>query len=164
MVIGIDPGRDGAIVGMRDCDSVPDFLFNMGNSDAEITDDLRMSLNREGASDTVVYLEAVGHYVSGNSAPSAVKFADHCGFIRGVLTTLDAAIVMTSPQKWMRPFLQGKISYPDTCDSAGKRKTYRKNLIKRRADELFPACDVTRTNADAFGLLWYGLNDGENNK
>lgn len=113
----------------------------------------------DGHEDIICYLERVGGYMPGNSGPASVKFARHCGHIEMALIAIGIKRIEVLPVKWMKYFM-GRIEYPPTM-TAIKRKTMRKNLIKARAQLLYPDIKVTLALSDALGILNYGLSDGD---
>lgn len=102
----------------------------------------------------VCYVERVGGYVKGNSGPSATTFARHVGNLEMALLASGIAHHWVLPSKWMLFFI-GKPKYPPSM-KASQRKTRRKNLIKVKAQGLYPGIKVTLNLADALGILNYG--------
>jgi len=111
-----------------------------------------------------IYCERVGTYVSGNAGPSAAKFAEHVGALKGIVCALRIPVHFPTPAQWMHAFI-GKPTYIEKksdgyTDAAWRvvltrRKQERKNKIKSRAQELFPHLKVTLKTSDALGILWY---------
>lgn len=145
-VMGIDPGASGA------------FAFKFPNGDVGVD---KMPDTCQGIHDLVeqrtwvdadirslhCYIENVGGYRPGNSAPSAVKFARHCGHLDMVLVSLEVPTTYVAPSPWMRTILP----------SVPSDKKERKNAIKEEMQRLYPKIKVTLWNADALGLLTYGI-------
>ena len=157
MIIGIDPGSNGGIAyefnGEIFAKKMPETKENIYSEFAAI------SLFADGYEDIVCYLEKVGGYMPGNSGPAAVKFARHCGNLEMILFALKIKYIEISPQKWMKYFI-GKIDYPDDL-TPYKKKTLRKNIIKIRAQVLYPHLKVTLALSDALGILNYGIDDNK---
>lgn len=155
MILSCDPGQNGGWswefqdkIYVKKMQETPKDIFLFLQALAQKTD---------GYSPLIAYVEKVGGYVSGNSAPSAVKFARHCGNIEMALLALNIPYHEIPPQKWMTSFI-GKQKYPASMTLA-QRKTRRKNLIKAKAQALYPHIKVTLAVSDALGLLSYGLNE-----
>jgi len=155
MIIGIDPGQNGGISyefqGKIFAKKMPAIMSDIYLELASL------SLIADGYEDIICYLEKVGGYMPGNSGPAAVKFARHCGHIEMSLLALKIKCIQVSPRTWMDHFV-GKINYPEGLAQA-KKKTLRKNIIKNRAQKLYPHLKVTLALSDALGILNYGIND-----
>ena len=155
MIIGIDPGSNGGIAyefnGEIFAKKMPETKENIYSELASI------SLMADGFEHTVCYLEKVGGYMPGNSGPAAVKFSRHCGNIEMALFALKIKCIEVPPQKWMNYFV-GKLNYPVGL-TPHKKKTLRKNIIKKRAQTIYPPLKVTLALSDALGILNYGIND-----
>ena len=158
MIIGVDPGSvNGGIAyefrGEVFAKKMPETKENIYAEFAAI------SLMADGYENIVCYLEKVGGYMPGNSGPAAVKFSRHCGNLEMMLIALKIKYIEVSPQKWMNYFV-GKLKYPDGI-TPYKKKTLRKNIIKSRAQVLYPHLKVTLALSDALGILNYGINDNK---
>lgn len=156
--MAIDPGASGAIVSTNTSLSLT-VSRNMPGTEADICEEIRRHCMGGGNVSPLAYpvvIENVGAYVSGDAATSACKFAKHCGVLEGIMTALSIPFDRVAPQVWMKAYV-GKIAYPKRCDNAGKKKTYRKNVVKARSQQLFPSITVTLANADALGMLWFAM-------
>lgn len=153
MLIGIDPGAEGGL----------SWEFNekiharkMPDTPRDICDFLReLATLADGYGEVKCIVEKVGGYMPGNSGPAATKFARHCGNLEGILIALNIPFVQVTPQKWMKYFI-GVRTYPAYMTSAQK-KTRRKNLIKKKCQELYPHLRITLSTADALGILDYAM-------
>ncbi len=155
MIIAVDPGAGGGWswefenkIYVKKMQETPKDLFLFLQDLAKEVD---------GFENIVAYVERVGAYVSGNSATAAVKFSRHCGNIEAFLLALNIPYHEILPNKWITYFI-GKQKYPASMTSA-QRKTKRKNLIKAKAQALYPHVKVTLAVSDALGLLSYGLHE-----
>lgn len=92
------------------------------------------------------FLENVGFYRPGNSAPAAVTFGKHVGHLQMALIALDIKTIKVSPVSWMK-YILSDIKYPD--------KTIRKNKIKSLMQEQYPDLKITLKTSDALGILTY---------
>lgn len=151
-LIAIDPGINGGIawifLGETRAEKMPqtpkdiyDFLYNL-------------TYEADGYEKVICYIEKVGGYVKGNSGPAAATFARHVGNLEMALLALNIKHHWVSPSKWMQYFI-GKQKYPQSM-TAYQRKAKRKNLIKVKAQGLYPEIKVTLNIADALGILVYG--------
>lgn len=155
MILGIDPGKSGGLawtfLGETKAEKMPstpkdiyDFLYNL-------------VYKADGYEEVVCYIEKVGTYVKGNSGPAAATFARHVGNFEMALLALNIKHHWILPSKWMQYFI-GKQKYPQSM-TAYQRKAKRKNLIKAKAQGLYPEIKVTLNIADALGILDYGCNE-----
>ena len=155
--IGIDPGAGGAIAYRYGDDLV--CTMNMPDTITDLWDELDALSNDEY--NMMCALERVGSYVSGNSGPSAAKFARHCGNLEMALVGTKIPYVEVLPLKWQTEII-GKPNYPKIPKDAPNRKKIlsdrkrdRKNKIKQTMQSLYPHIKVTLKNADALGILTY---------
>lgn len=163
MLISVDPGiRGGIAVKMVESEIE---VYDMPETPEKIYNFLRaLTLRAENIEYVKIYIEKTGTYVSGNSGPSAAKFAKHCGLLEGFLIALGYPFIEVTPQVWQKFFI-GKQTYPKIPEEIqGKErkrilaqwKTERKNKIKVKAQELCPNMKITLKVADAVGILAYG--------
>jgi len=147
IIIAIDPGAHGAIavyyndgrVGRVECHRIVD--------DGDTLNFLvSQSMARAHGLGIMAYVENVGQYHPGNSGPASVKFAEHCGFLRGVLFALAIPREKVSPATWMK-----------ALGTLPKNKAARKRAIKVEMAQRYPHLDVTLVNADALGILTWAM-------
>ena len=158
----IDPGMLGGIAWVRK---------NMGGIDT-IKMPLGMTAQADFIRDTVTenelkvcIIEDVGRYMPGNSGPSAVTFASHCGELKAILYMCGMRTVRVSPQVWMkmlgfsvRKFLPGnykELGLADQKKARGRAKIANKNAIKEEMARRYPYIKVTLAVADALGSMEY---------
>lgn len=140
LIIGIDPGQNGAAVLM--------------SSDGSPLDEVRFSISTEFDiamalkewpsfynCETFAYLEKV-HSMPGQGVASSFKFGKNFGFLIGCLTSLLIPFEYVTPQKWQKEL---------SCMSKGD-----KNVTKQKAQQLFPKIAITHSNADALLIAEYG--------
>lgn len=160
LLIAIDPGMAGGIA----------YEFNgkiytekMPATPKDVYELLKSLVYRvDGYEDVTCYIERVGGYVSGNSGTAAVKFARHVGNLEMALLALNIKYIEVAPSKWMNYFI-GRQKYPASI-TASQKKTKRKNLIKAKAQALYPEIKVTLAISDAIGILTYGGIKCQNGK
>jgi hypothetical protein len=159
--IAIDPGLSGGIAYGTSLSDVN--CIHMPDTTADLWNTISGLASEDGA---VAVIENVGHYMPGNSGPSAVTFAQHIGELHMALTAAGIPYELVLPQKWMSLFATLK-KYPaisKETPSAEKarllreRKTERKNIIKQKAQQIFPYIPVTLYNADALGMYHYAMH------
>lgn len=134
--LGIDPGKSGGIAAI---DEHNQFALKMPETDRDVLTVLDGAVN--GAGDVFAALEKV-HSMPGQGVRSTFTFGANFGALRMALTALDIPYELVAPGMWQR--FMG-------CLSGGK-----KNITKRRAQELFPALEITHATADALLLAEYG--------
>lgn len=141
--IGIDPGKDGAMVLVSsDRRVVKSYCFK-DKSEVDIIRQLRTW----SVDFCRVYLEAV-HSMPGQGVASMFSFGRSYGFLRGIIQAFEIPMVDVSPRKW-----QGELSLGRTYDS----KSQRKNAHKAKAQQLYPGRKITLSDCDAYLLAEYGL-------
>ncbi len=134
MILGIDPGKSGGIVGL-DREGGVLFAITMPQTETDIWRVIG-SVPRP----TRACIEAV-HSMPGNKASSMFTFGMGYGGLRMALLAAKIPFEAVPPQTW-----QGAMR----CRSKGD-----KNLLKARAQELFPMVTVTLRNADSLLIAEY---------
>lgn len=145
MIIGIDPGVNGAICA---CNGEKTYIAKMPVTPKDIYMYLEELKQRD--EDCVCYLEDVGHGLPNQSSSATAKFARHNGHLEMALIALRIRTIKVTPQKWQR-------AYSNTIGkSTGVPKNEWKNKLKALAQDLFPDEKVTLGNADALLIMEYG--------
>jgi len=144
-IVGIDPGKSGGVAwrihdGCVSSVKMPETLHD--------TAELLRSIDFTSCEDTIVYLEKVGFHVKGNNASASVKFARHCGELRGILAALQMPFREVTPVVWQR-----------AMGALPKDKGDRKRAIKARMQCLYPMQGVTLATADALAILDYAVKN-----
>jgi Holliday junction resolvasome RuvABC endonuclease subunit len=143
--IGIDPGKTGGVawIGERTSHDEEDENFNHqkldGNTDADVWDllsNIYLDNNERG----YAVIERV------SSSPqmgvvSAFSFGRNFGFWIGCLTAAGIPYALVTPQKWQKAM---------GCMSKGD-----KNLLKAKAQQLYPNERITLATADALLIATY---------
>jgi hypothetical protein len=155
-MIAIDPGSAGGLVfstGLvenRDGKIVDLFnrigAFAMPDNDAETIELLRPTTSTPGK----VYIEALV-YFTGKKLPgsSMMKYAGNQRFIVGVLKTFGYNVIEVPPKAWQKAI---NISKPKKIEQNDW-----KNMLKVKAQELFPGKHITLKTADAYLILYAAL-------
>ena len=142
IIVGIDPGASGAFAWNLDGE------ITAANMPATPMDIFELLVDLAGRAETAwAVCEKVGGYRPGNSAPSAVKFSRHVGHLEMALLAARVPHGYVGAAKWMK----------DVVGALPKDKTERKNAIKAEMQRRYPSVKVTLINADALGLLTYGV-------
>lgn len=141
VVIGIDPGKSGAIslVGLAEAD-----VYKLDNTERDIYE----KLVEFAAKAEFACIEKV-NAMPKQGVSSTFKFGQSYGFLRGILVASGIPFEYVTPAKWQRAM---------SCLSGGD-----KNVTKGRAQELFPNLKITHAIADALLIAEYGrrVRDGE---
>jgi len=160
-IISIDPGESGGIVwetgvnGKIDSCPMPDGMTGLAAQ-------LQMIVG-VFPYEYVAVVEQVGTYRPGNSGPSAVKFARHCGHIEAVLYCLGIETEQVLPRKWqahlpLTRFEPLSKTLPEAVlkkERSARNQTH-KSEIKEYVQRRFPYLRITLKTADAAGIyLWY---------
>ena len=142
MVMGIDPGKSGAVV--WEAEGVVD-VQRMPATEGDCVELLRTVTAGTGYDPRVCYIEKVGGFIKGKSAPGSAmfNFGHGRGVLVGALMALGWRVIEVTPQKWQGWLGIGKV--------AGD-----KHKLKAEAQRRFPSVDVTLVNADALLIFDYG--------
>jgi hypothetical protein len=160
IVLGIDPGASG---GMALWDGTEMHAHPMPKTETDICDLIRelaytvviikehkveYALNQPGFK---VHIERV-HSFPGQGVSSTFKFGQGYGFLRGSLIALGVPFEEVSPRTWMK----------DIPKKKGMTKTQWKNVLKGRAQQLYPHLKVTLATADAILIAHWGKTKDNN--
>ena len=149
IVIGIDPGKSGAIAvwdeGIDKAIKCPDSPEKM----ASIFGSIMTNSWIDGDGKIVAYIEQV-HAFPTDARSSAFKFGRNYGEWLGVLGALRIKTVFVTPQKWMKHYKEKfKMTLPKDKQ---QRKRKLKEIAARYTDK-----KVTLYNADAILIAVYGF-------
>lgn len=143
MIMGIDPGKNGAVVwsgyGVL-C------VHRMPPTEGDCVELIRSATASCAAGEKrVCYLEKVGGFIKSKSAPGSAmfNFGHGRGVLVGALMAMGWRLIEVTPQKWQGWLGVGKV--------AGD-----KHKLKAEAQRRFPAEVVTLANADALLIFDYG--------
>lgn len=179
IIIAIDPGASGGIAWHDTVEKTT----RVAKMPATLVDQ-KIALDEISRNDyTEVWIEEVGQHVQGNNASASVKFAAHCGELRGIIVTLGLKMHRPRPLAWQKivPNLPKRPPAPKRSDyhimpsayeeakkahreALRKHKHARKTRIKAWVQELNPAIRVTDHTADALGILEYALDQEKTNR
>ncbi|WP_333615725.1 DUF460 domain-containing protein [Bacteroides pyogenes] len=141
-IVGIDPGLNGAIA-----------VLDMNGNLVEVTKmpqtphDILDFIRKYEGSDCVCYLEKVGQGMPGQSSKATATFARHNGHLEMALMACGIKTEMVLPNRWEKSYSLGS--------SKGHSKTEWKNILKTKAQQLFPNVKVTLALADALLIAEY---------
>lgn len=140
--VGIDPGKDGAIVVLSESGTVlrKHTIPKIGKEvdEAELANIFRGWI---GGGVTVV-LEDV-HALFGSGAGATFAFGDICGFIRGLLVGYRVPFVKVQPKKWQSVMFEGVPEIIKPMKEGQKRKIRdTKAMALIAAKRLFPDVDL----------------------
>lgn len=158
VIVGIDPGKKGAIAILREDGSLLD-LYDMPLTDKGKkgqVDAGQLAEMLRGRCGTAV-IEKVG-YIPGDGGQGAFSFGESAGVARGVVSALGFDLVMPGPQQWRKWYgLTGAADH----------------VVIRTAIALYPEADVytgfKKKNGtpnvkdgrtDALLIARYGLSNG----
>ena len=149
MIIGIDPGKSGAVAIW---DDGIEKVIKCPNNPDDMSAVIRLVKNQfiSGKSKYLVaYMERVWARPS-NATRAAFTFGVNYGEWLGILSTLDVDTVLITPQTWMKYYKDKfKIKLP-------KEKKDRKNKLKEIAAQ-YTDKKITLYNADAILIAVYGF-------
>lgn len=151
-IIGIDPGRNGGIVGLTNgkINTISKMPYNFLDMKGYFTDDLGIPIMDKEK--VYVFLENV-HSRPTDGVRAAFTFGYHVGQVDGVLDMLDVNVNRVNPTEWMGHF-ELKKSKDETKYFWKKRlMEFAKNQTTKANAEL-----INLDTADAFLIALYGYN------
>lgn len=140
-MIGIDPGKQGAIAWTSD-----DGTYNVCRMPLDTTQMAKTAQQLYDDGHRTVYLEFV-HSMPGNAARAMFTFGEGYGKIKQAFEPL-FDVKYVRPQIWQDAL----------CIPRFKEKALRKAMLKHVAEQLFPDIRVTLWNCDALLILDYGVS------
>lgn len=143
-ILAIDPGASGGIAWRTSDGTVHVEPMPYGMTAQA---DLLRTLVVENPGISAV-IERTGGYVPGNSGPSAVKFARHCGNLEAIIYTLGIPMTMVAPTVWQKAL--GALPH---------EKPERKRTIREMMARAYPHLSVTLKTADALAILHYSSDE-----
>jgi hypothetical protein len=143
MIIGIDPGANGAMVIFNSTGHLIQVVSFKKHSWPQVRCLIPTIKGKYTA-----FIEAVAALPK-DGAHNAFTFGKNTGIITGILIAKNIEFTEVHSQKWQRHFGLGA-KYPS--------KTERKNAQKAKAQELFPDIKVTLDIADALLIARYGYD------
>ena len=151
VIIAVDPGASGATAVRYANGKVEVFPFESEAAQRSLIKDLASYAECESVP-VRAFVELVGGYVRGNSAPGAAmfNFGRNYGAHLMALMAFDVPTELVRPQDWQKGF-------PKTPKLANKAaaKAQHKRDLRDYAARLFPLAKVTLTTADALLILNY---------
>jgi hypothetical protein len=149
MIIGIDPGKSGAVAVW---DDGIEKVIKCPNNPDDMADVISLIKNRfisDRSNYLVAYMERVWARPS-NATRAAFTFGVNYGEWLGILSALNIDTVLVTPQTWMKYYKDKfKIKLP-------KEKKDRKNKLKEIATK-YTDKKVTLYNSDAILIAVYGF-------
>lgn len=147
-IIGIDPGVNGGIAVLAETGAVA-MVTRMPQTPTDILLYLEEVIRLPECS-PVCYMEKVGTGMPGQSSKATATFARHCGHLDMALLALGIPTNTITPNKWEKSYQLGR--------SSAVSKTEWKNILKAKAQQLFPQLGkkVTLATCDALLLAEYG--------
>jgi Holliday junction resolvasome RuvABC endonuclease subunit len=140
-IIGVDPGKNGAIAWITDgkpcVEKMPETLQDLW----DMMQSVAHERGYDSANNCTAYLEQV-HSSPQMGVKSAFTFGQGMGHLEMALTAAGIPFVRVTPQRWQKSL---------GCLTGGD-----KNITKRRAQELFPSLKITHAVADALLIAEYG--------
>lgn len=138
-VIGIDPGKEGAIA-IMDLDSSDIIKFKMPLIGNKIdTHSLSKELSRY-KENSFIGVEDV-HAIHGASAGATFSFGHSCGILEGIICTLSIPYVAVTPKEWQKECWQG---IPEQKKSNGRVDTKKMSLLA--VSRLYPVLDLKESS------------------
>lgn len=144
--LGIDVGGSGAVCLMSEDSKIIDITLNK-ETDADVAHAIWQAKEMY---DVVHCMIENVHSMPKQGVSSSFKFGESKGFLRGLLVAYKIPFTFVTPQRWMKE--SGII-----LDSS-RTKTEKKNMLKQRAQQLYPEHKITLANADAILLARYCRN------
>ncbi len=173
ILIAIDPGASGGI-SIRYGHTNDVEAHSMPATPKDVCDIITLGLHvgEVNGHEVKAYMEEVGGFVGGIGQPGSAMFSfgQNFGRLEGFLIAQGIPFELVRPQKWQKavglifpPVHKGV--YDGTVDPKeerkritnlnAKRKRDNKNLIKERAQRLYPNIRVTLDTSDSLMILHY---------
>jgi hypothetical protein len=149
MIIGIDPGKNGAIVFLQEDGKVA-VKHKMPTIGKVLDINALKGILSIPYLDVHVFIEDV-HAIYGSAAGATFEFGFVCGAIQGVVTALGLKHTLVQPKRWQKEIYQGipEIRKPPITILKGKRtgqtikgKLDTKKMSELAAKRLFPDVDL----------------------
>lgn len=155
--IGIDPGGSGGIAIMepdptRFGGTITRTALKMPETERDIVDILERYDQRKvrignPMDPGLEAVAAIEHVWSTPGQGGAFKFGKSVGTLLGILAAVRIPFDQVLPRTWQKAL---GVAYP-----AGSSDTEKKNITKRRAQQLFPELTITHATADALLIAEY---------
>lgn len=140
LFIGVDPGRGGGIAHINETGAVI-CISKMPATEQDLYRAIYLPVNVTGPASFTAVIE---HVWSIPGQGGAFAFGKNVGSCLMALTAARIPFTEVLPRVWQKAM---GIRYPK-----GATDTQKKNLTKRRAQQLFPTVDVTHATSDALLL------------
>ena len=156
-IIGIDPGKNGAIVVLSNDGKI---LFRetmpcIGNEFNILSLQITMrDIVKKFGEHVNVFIEDV-HAIFGSAAGSTFQFGYVVGITRAMVVAFNLSYTMVQPKKWQKEIYQGipEIRKPSIVVKTGKHKGQirkgaldTKKMSELAAQRLFPSANLKRTD------------------
>lgn len=144
--IGIDPGASGGFAILQldrpgANGAIEVLLVKMPETERDVFDLLALYQNVAGVR------AVIEHVWSTPGQGGAFKFGKNVGMLLGILTAVQIPFDQVLPRTWQKRL---GVIYPK-----GASDTEKKNITKRRAQQLFPKLTITHAIADALLMAEY---------
>ena len=145
MILGIDPGKNGAATLLSNTGQIIDIIEFNKTTEHDICEAIKEHKNI--VSDLFCFIEKC-HSMPKQGVSSSFKFGNVYGFIRGAITMSHVPFEFVTPQVWQKAL---------GCLSKGD-----KNITKAKAQQLFPDEKITHSKADSILIAEYGRRKRNN--
>jgi hypothetical protein len=159
IIVGIDPGKHGAIVSIDEKGEIGKFSIPLlgRKLDVHTLKDrfVFMQKYHQAATPLHLFIEDV-HAIHGAAAGSTFEFGFVCGAFQTLAAAFDLPYTLVQPKTWQAEIFKGigQIRKPSVIIKSGKRKGRRqkgkldtKKMSLTAAKRLFPGVDLRRTAA-----------------
>lgn len=146
--LGIDPGANGGLAAIFDPPPLGESGINLRTL-PETRLELWTLISNYRNLGVVAVLEKVGGYIQGNPTPGSTmfNFGEIYGAIHMALIAAGIPFRCVTPQRWQQFF--------DIPKKGSRTTSQFKNLLKKKAIELFPTSTPTLATADALLIAEY---------
>jgi hypothetical protein len=143
--VGVDPGRGGGLALLAGRHGVE--TAKMPATERDVIDLLKYWKTFTAPAPACKIFAVIEHVWSIPGQGGAFAFGVNVGTLRTALTAAEIPFDQVLPRKWQSAL--GVVYRKGATDTA------KKNITKRRAQQLFPSIDVTHAIADALLLAEY---------
>jgi len=171
--IGIDPGKNGAIVCLKNGEIVLKEVIPLIGTELDICK-LCQIIGSYRLPETHIFIEDV-HAIFGSAAGATFSFGFVCGAIQAVVIAMQIPFILVQPKVWQKVAYQGipEIRKPSILIKKGKRagqsmqgKRDCKKMSELAVKRLFPNVDLRANErckishngiVDALLIAYYGM-------
>lgn len=154
-IIGIDPGKHGAIVCLNKFNDLNDFKF-IPKIGTDIDVSALVDIFKSISTDCMICIEDV-HALYGSSSGATFDFGYTCGLLEGMITSFKLPYVFIKSKEWQKEMFQGVDPIYKPSKKKGKGTLETKKMAEVAVKRLYPQLDLYITEK---GNISKNIHDG----